>query len=155
MSERSERFKARQAALRDKRAGSGITPISDAELVRRHKDSELDQDRLNKDRADRQTYYNLETDIEVDDAQVDALLAEIQGKLESRHIDEILESAMQMVIQNIGDKFGVGRVITKEFSDTVKYNRKDYIKNNGEKSMAVSRSSRKTDTYTGKADGAS
>ena len=133
MSERSERFKARQAALRDKRAGSGITPISDAELVRRHKDSELDQDRLNKDRADRQTYYNLETDIEVDDAQVDALLAEIQGKLESRHIDEILESAMQMVIQNIGDKFGVGRVITKEFSDTVKYNRKDYIKNNGEK----------------------
>ena len=150
MPERSERFKARQALLRDKRTGSGIASIGHAELVTQHKESEFDQDRLNKDGANRQAYYNLETDIAVDDAQVDVLLCEIHGKLESRHIDEILDSAMQIVIQNIGDKFGVGRVVTKEFEDTVGYRREDYVAFEATKSMAESRSSSETDTYTGK-----
>ena len=150
MSDQSERFRARQATLRDKRTGSGITPIGDAEWVRQHTGSELDQDRLNKERANQQAYYNLETDIVVSDAQVEALLTEIQGKLKSRHIDEILESAMQLVIQNIGDQFGVGRVITREFADTVKYRRQDYESTEAKKSMRKVRHSRETDAYTGK-----
>ncbi|MCY3760260.1 MAG: hypothetical protein OXH50_03350 [Gemmatimonadetes bacterium] len=150
MSDRSERFRARQAVLRDKRAGSGSTPIGDAELVRQHTGSELDQDRLNKERADQQAYYSLETDIVVNDAQVDALLAEIQGKLRNRHIDEILESAMQLVIQNIDDQFGVGRVVTREFADTVEYRRQDYESTEAKKSMRTVRHSSETDAYTGK-----
>lgn len=150
MSERSERFKARQALLRDKRAGGSIAPVGHAELVTQHKESGFDQDRLNKDRADRQAYYNLDTDIAVDNDQVDALLAEIQGKLESRHIDQVLESAMQTVIQNIGDKFGVGRVVTREFADTVKFDRDDYVDTSVRKSMGESRLGGETDAYTGK-----
>ena len=150
MSERSERFKARQTVLRARRTGSGIAPIGDAELVRQHTESGLDQERLDKDSMDRQAYYSLETDIAVDDAQVDALLAEIQGKLENRHIDGILDSAMQMVLQNIGDKFGVGGVVTREFADTVKYRRKDYDTSKAKKSMAEVRSGSAIDAYTGK-----
>lgn len=150
MSERSERFKARQATLRDKQAGSGILPVGDAELVRQHTESELDQDRLNKDRADQQAYYSLETDIVADDAQVDALLAEIQGKLKNRHIDEILDSAMQSVIQNIGDRFGIEPSIAGKFANTVDYRREDYVTSKVKKSMDASRSSSETDAYTGK-----
>ena len=149
MPERSERFKARQALLREKRAGAGIAPLGHAELVRQHEESECDHDRLNKDSADRQAYYNLETDIAVDDAEVEVLLAEIQGKLDSRHIDEILDSAMQMVLQNIGVKFGVGGAITREFADTVKYRRDDYVTSTVKKSMDERRSGSETDAYTG------
>ena len=150
MSERSERFKARQALLRDQRTGGGIAPVGHAELVTQHKESEFDQDKLNKDRANRQAYYNLETDLAVDNVCVDALLAEIQGKIESRHIDEVLDSAMQLAIQNIVDKFGVGRVVTREFADTVKFDRDDYVDTNVKKSMGESRLRGETDAYTGK-----
>ena len=150
MSVRSDRFKARQAALRDIRMGSGIAPIGDAELVRQHTESELDQDRLSKDRADRQAYYSLETGIAVDNAQVDALLAAIQGQLENRHIDEILETAMQMVLQNIGDRFGVGRIVTREFADIVQFDRRDYVDANARKNMKEIARSAENDAYTGK-----
>ena len=150
MPERSERFKARQALLREERAGAGIAPIGPAELVRQHKESEFNHDRLTKDSADRHAYYSLEPDISVDDTEVEVLLAEIQGELENRHIDEILDSAMQMVIQNIGVKFGVGGVITEEFADIVKYHRDDYVTSTAKKSMDETRSSSETDAYTGK-----
>ena len=150
MSERTERFKARQAALRNKRMGSGIAPVGDAELVRKHTESEIDQDRLDTDRGDRHAYYSLETDIAVDDAQVDSLLDEIQGRLKNHHIDGILEAAMQMALQNIGDKFGVGRVIAGELEESGGYSRDDYVNWEVRKNMDNTRRSSETDAYTGK-----
>ena len=110
MSERISRFQKRKDRLSNYEA---LTPVPDPELVEKHLDSSVDDERIKSEQFERNKYYNLGSNIDIGQLEVDTLLQEITHAIKQEQINELLESCKQQMLHNIVSTFGIGHVVAK------------------------------------------